>query len=152
MLQPVATKLISIQSRIGSVFGLKRNPICCVNTIPLSLPMKSTLLYLLGLVFLMSGAFAAPPNVVVFLADDAGWGDYSFSGNTQISTPHIDSIAQRGVSMDRFFVSSVCSPTRAEFLTGRYHSRMGVTGTSAAQERIDLGAVSYTHLSCRRRG
>ena len=95
---------------------------------------------LLGcLVFFASlGAIATPPNVVVFLADDAGWGDYSFSGNTQIATPHIDSIAQRGVSFDRFFVSPVCSPTRAEFLTGRYHSRMGVTGTSAAQERIDL--------------
>jgi arylsulfatase A-like enzyme len=55
--------------------------------------MKTTPLYLFGLAFSMSVAFAAPPNVVVFLADDAGWGDYSFSGNTQISTPHIDSIA-----------------------------------------------------------
>ena len=81
---------------------------------------------------------ASPPNVVVFLADDAGWGDYSFSGNRQISTPHIDSIAQGGVSFDQFFVCSVCSPTRAEFLTGRYHPRMGVHGTSAGQERLDL--------------
>ena len=122
-----------------SVFSLKKIPNCCVSyNVPLS-SMKTTPLYLFGLAFSMSVALAAPPNVVVFLADDAGWGDYSFSGNTQISTPHIDSIAQRGVSMDRFFVSSVCSPTRAEFLTGRYHSRMGVTGTSAAQERIDLG-------------
>ena len=100
--------------------------------------MKSTSLFLFSLAICVSAATAAPPNVVVFLADDAGWGDYSFSGNEQISTPNIDSIAERGVSLDRFFVSSVCSPTRAEFLTGRYHSRMGVTGTSAAQERINL--------------
>lgn len=82
---------------------------------------------------------AAPrPNVVIFLADDAGWGDYSHSGNRQVSTPNIDSIATGGVSLDRFFVCPVCSPTRAEFLTGRYHPRGGVRGVSTGQERLDL--------------
>jgi arylsulfatase A-like enzyme len=81
---------------------------------------------------------AAPPNVVVFLADDAGWGDYSHSGNQQVSTPNIDSIATGGVSLDRFYVCSVCSPTRAEFLTGRYHPRGGVTGVSTGQERLNI--------------
>lgn len=82
---------------------------------------------------------AAPrPNVVIFLADDAGWGDYSHSGNQQVSTPNIDSIATGGVSLDRFFVCPVCSPTRAEFLTGRYHLRGGVRGVSTGQERLDL--------------
>ncbi|ADB18756.1 sulfatase [Pirellula staleyi DSM 6068] len=90
-----------------------------------------------------SSTFAAErevtqPNIVVFLADDAGWGDYSFSGNTNLSTPHIDSIARGGASIDRFFVCSVCSPTRAEFLTGRYHQRGGVRGVSTGQERLDL--------------
>jgi len=83
-------------------------------------------------------AQATPPNLVVFLADDAGWGDYSFSGNTQVATPNIDSIAKGGVSLDRFFVCPVCSPTRAEFLTGRYHPRTGVKGVSTGQERLDL--------------
>lgn len=81
---------------------------------------------------------AAPPNVVVFLADDAGWGDYSHSGNRQVSTPNIDSIANGGVSLDRFYVCSVCSPTRAEFLTGRYHPRGGVKGVSTGQERLNV--------------
>lgn len=82
---------------------------------------------------------AAPrPNVVIFLADDAGWGDYSHSGNRQISTPNIDSIATGGVSLDRFFVCPVCSPTRAEFLTGRYYPRVGVRGVSTGQERLNL--------------
>lgn len=81
---------------------------------------------------------AKRPNVVVFLADDAGWGDYSFSGNTSVSTPSIDSIARSGASLDRFFVCPVCSPTRAEFLTGRYHQRGGVRGVSTGQERLDL--------------
>ena len=83
-----------------------------------------------------------PPNVVVFLADDAGWGDYSHSGNTQVSTPHIDSIARGGVSLDRFLVQPVCAPTRAEFLTGRYHPRGGVRGVSTGQERLDLGEAT----------
>lgn len=78
------------------------------------------------------------PNVLVFLADDAGWGDYSHSGNQTVRTPAIDSIAQGGVSLDRFFVCPVCAPTRAEFLTGRYHSRGGVRGVSLGEERLDL--------------
>ncbi len=78
------------------------------------------------------------PNVVVFLADDAGWGDYSHSGNTMVNTPHIDSLARQGVSLERFFVCPVCSPTRAEFLTGRYHPRGGVRGVSTGQERLDV--------------
>ncbi len=82
---------------------------------------------------------AAPPNVVIFLADDAGWGDYSHSGNTQVQTPNIDSLAREGVSLDRFYVQPVCSPTRAEMLTGRYHPRGGVRGVSTGQERLDLG-------------
>lgn len=81
---------------------------------------------------------AAKPNVVVFLADDAGWGDYGHSGNLLARTPHIDSLAQGGVSLDRFFVCPVCSPTRAEFLTGRYHARGGVRGVSTGQERLNL--------------
>lgn len=78
------------------------------------------------------------PNVVIFLADDAGWGDYSRNGNQQVATPHIDSIAAGGVTLDRFFVCPVCAPTRAEFLTGRYHPRTGVYGVSTGQERMNL--------------
>jgi len=95
------------------------------------------LLALLLLVAAHPAAFARP-NIVIFLADDAGWGDYSHSGNTQVRTPNIDSIARDGVSLDRFFVQPVCAPTRAEFLTGRYHPRGGVRGVSTGQERLDL--------------
>ena len=87
---------------------------------------------------------ATPPNVIVFLADDAGWGDYSQSGNKQLSTPNIDSLAKQGVSLDRFFVCPVCSPTRAEFLTGRYHPRGGVRGVSTGFERLDLDEKTLT--------
>ncbi len=81
---------------------------------------------------------ARQPNVVVFLADDAGWGDYGINGNRQLSTPNIDRIAREGATLDRFYVCPVCSPTRAEWLTGRYHLRGGVVGVSTGQERLDL--------------
>ncbi|HVR35484.1 MAG TPA: sulfatase-like hydrolase/transferase, partial [Methylomirabilota bacterium] len=83
-------------------------------------------------------AASSRPNVVIFLADDAGWGDFSHSGNPQVSTPNIDTIASEGVSLEHFYVSPVCSPTRAEFLTGRYHPRGGVRGVSTGWERLNL--------------
>ena len=101
--------------------------------------MKSAILFsALALLLCVELEAAAPPNIVIFLADDAGWGDYSQSGNVQVSTPNIDSIAKNGVSLDRFYVCPVCAPTRGEFLTGRYHPRGGVRGVSTGQERLDL--------------
>ena len=78
------------------------------------------------------------PNVVVVLTDDQGWGDLSLNGNRNLSTPNIDSLARDGAQFDRFYVCPVCSPTRSEFLTGRYHPRSGVYSTSAGGERMDL--------------
>jgi len=77
------------------------------------------------------------PNIVILLADDAGWGDYSINGNTNIRTPNIDSIGRAGAMLDRFFVCPLCAPTRAEFLTGRYHPRGGVRGVSTGLERLN---------------
>lgn len=86
------------------------------------------------------------PNVVLILTDDQGWGDLSHSGNPNLSTPNIDALASQGVSFDRFYVSPVCSPTRAEILTGRYHLRGGVKGTSAGEERLDLDEVTFAEF------
>jgi arylsulfatase A-like enzyme len=96
-------------------------------------------------VFLFSTArlqAAEHPNVVVVLTDDQGWGDLSLNGNKNLSTPNIDSLAKDGASFDRFYVCPVCSPTRAEFLTGRYHPRGGVYSTSAGGERLDLDEMT----------
>ena len=82
------------------------------------------------------------PNVIVILTDDQGWGDLSFNGNKNLETPNIDRLARQGASFDRFFVCPVCSPTRAEFLTGRYHPHSGVYSTSAGGERMDLDEIT----------
>jgi len=81
---------------------------------------------------------AAKPNIVIFLADDQGWGDLSIHGNTNLSTPNIDSLAADGALFERFYVSPVCAPTRAELLTGRYHPRGAVAGVSRGEERLSL--------------
>ena len=78
------------------------------------------------------------PNVVLILADDQGWGDLSIHGNPYVSTPHIDQLAKEGMQLTNFFVQPVCSPTRAEILTGRYHVRGGVYSTSAGGERLNI--------------
>jgi arylsulfatase A-like enzyme len=78
------------------------------------------------------------PNILIILADDQGWGDLSVHGNVNLSTPNIDSLARTGALFERFFVCPVCSPTRAEFLTGRYHPRGGVHSTSTGGERLNL--------------
>lgn len=81
---------------------------------------------------------ARRPNVVIIVSDDQGWGDLSIHGNTNLNTPNIDGLARGGASFTNFYVSPVCSPTRAELLTGRYHPRGGVHSTSAGGERLDL--------------
>ncbi|MEZ6134501.1 MAG: sulfatase-like hydrolase/transferase [Pirellulaceae bacterium] len=87
----------------------------------------------------ISNADQARPNVVLIMADDMGWGDVSFNGNSNLSTPSIDSLARVGARFDRFYVCPVCAPTRAEFLTGRYHPRGGVSGVTEGKERLNLG-------------
>jgi arylsulfatase A-like enzyme len=66
-----------------------------------------------------------PPHIVLFLADDLGYGDVGFHGST-IPTPRIDSLAAQGARLEQFYVQPVCSPTRAALLTGRYPMRLGL--------------------------
>jgi len=78
------------------------------------------------------------PNIIILLSDDQGYGDFSITGNKNLQTPNIDKMAERGVMFTRFYVSPVCSPTRSELLTGRYHARSGVYSTQSRGEYMDL--------------
>lgn len=66
------------------------------------------------------------PNIVFILSDDAGYADFSHQQSAEMKTPHISSLAQRGVFFKTSYVSApVCSPSRAGLLTGRYQNRFG---------------------------
>jgi len=76
--------------------------------------------------FVAASPLAAAPNVIIFYADDLGWGELGCQGNPQIPTPHIDSLAKQGVRCTQGYVAATyCSPSRAGLLTGRYPTRFG---------------------------
>jgi len=91
-------------------------------------------------------AFSQKPNIIIILSDDQGWGDLGFNGNSSVATPNIDRLAKDGIILNRFFVSPVCSPTRAELLTGRHHVRCGVSSTSTGKERLDLDETTIADI------
>ena len=85
---------------------------------------KFTFLFLLIQCFY---SFGQKPNIVYIFADDLGYGDLSCYGAKDINTPNIDQIAKEGIKFTEFYsASSVCSPSRAALLTGRYPQRMGI--------------------------
>jgi arylsulfatase A len=85
---------------------------------------KFTFLFLLIQCFY---SFGQKPNIVYIFADDLGYGDLSCYGAKDINTPNIDQIAKQGIKFTEFYsASSVCSPSRAALLTGRYPQRMGI--------------------------
>ena len=89
-----------------------------------------------------------PPNIVVILTDDMGFGDLTCQGATAIRTPHIDALAAGGVRMTNFYASApICSPSRAGLLTGRYPVRTGITDallTSDSFMGIGQRLLGYT--------
>jgi arylsulfatase len=93
-----------------------------------------------------TGDLTRRPNVVLIMTDDQGYGDLGFHGNPDIRTPVLDSLARRSTRFSQFYVSPVCSPTRASLLTGRYSLRTGVYdtylgGASMATEEVTLAEI-----------
>lgn len=90
--------------------------------------MRSSFLVIALLGFAASSAQAAPPpNLVILVADDLGYGELSCQNpDTDIPTPHIDAIAERGVRFtDAYVTAPFCAASRAGFITGRYQTRFG---------------------------
>ena len=80
------------------------------------------------------------PNIILIVADDLGYGDLSIFGNKDILTPNIDKLGLEGVVFTDFHTNgSVCSPTRAALLTGKYQQRVGVSGVITAKNHRDKG-------------
>ncbi len=100
---------------------------------------------------LMAGAGSAPaaeepkrpPNIVVLISDDQGWHDIGYHGS-EIQTPNLDRLARDGVRLERHYVFTVCSPTRAGILTGRNPSRFGIHGAIGGRSEQALPTDSPT--------
>ncbi len=97
-------------------------------------PSLSCLLALLPLTLLATGAIVRaadaprPPNIIVFLIDDLGWTDLGCCGSDLYETPHIDNLARHGVRFTHgYSACTVCSPTRAAMMTGKYPARLHIT-------------------------
>jgi len=87
--------------------------------------MKILLCCLLAFVFCLH-AVANPPNIVLVMADDQGWGDMAYNGHPHLKTPNFDALARQGVRFDQFHAAApVCSPTRGSVMTGRTPNRFG---------------------------
>src|SRR5437660_5436135 len=94
-----------------------------------------------ALSFLFAGLFTPargaerPPNLIIILADDLGYGDLGCYGHPSIRTPNLDQMAREGMRFTDFYVAAcVCTPSRAALLTGRLPIRTGMAGSE--QRRV----------------
>jgi len=93
-----------------------------------------------------AGARRKRPNIIFVLTDDQGYGDLGCHGNNFLKTGHIDKFAGESVEFSQFYVSPVCSPTRASLLTGRYNYRTGVVDTWIGRNLMAGDEVTIAEL------
>lgn len=86
------------------------------------------------------------PNIIIIMTDDQGYGDLSCMGASDLTTPHLDHLAQQGARFNCMYSNSpVCSPSRAALLTGRYPGYAGVRSVLAGHR--GFGAPNYIRWS-----
>lgn len=92
--------------------------------------MKPFLALLLSSFVIAHSSFAAErrPNVLLIVSDDQGCGDFGFTGNKVVKTPHLDRLAAESAVFKNFVVAPACSPTRSSLFTGRQHLLTGTWG------------------------
>jgi len=93
-----------------------------------------------------AAAAGARPNVILIITDDQGYGDLGLTGNPVLETPHLDALARAGASMQHFYVSTVCSPTRASLMTGRYNYRTRVVDTFKGRSMMEPAETTLPEL------
>ena len=88
------------------------------------------------------------PNFVVIFCDDMGWGDLACYGHPTIATPNLDRMASEGTRLTQFYVSSsVCTPSRAGLITGRYPGRSGMYGNRRVLFPDSVGGLPDDELT-----
>src|SRR5688572_12556090 len=89
---------------------------------------------------------AAPPNVLIVMTDDQGLGDFSFTSNPVLKTPHLDRFARESVRLTDFHVCPMCSPTRGQLMTGLTALRNGATSVTAGRTFVRPGLPMLPEL------
>ena len=91
---------------------------------------------------------AAPPNIVLVMADDMGWGQTGYYNHPVLRTPNLDAMAANGLRFDRFYAGAPnCSPTRASVMTGRSNDRTGVENHGFALRRQERTVAQALHAA-----
>jgi len=109
--------------------------------------MRSIKLILFCLLLSVPSYAKKKPNIVLIICDDAGYADFGFQGSTEMKTPHLDKVAREGARFTEGYVtSSVCAPSRAGIMTGRYQQRFGyehinVVGFMSENSALDGDAM-----------
>jgi arylsulfatase/arylsulfatase A len=102
---------------------------------------------LLVLALALAGASSTPrPNLVLVVTDDQGPGDFSHAGHGVLETPHLDRLAAESPKVTRFYVSPVCSLTRASLMTGRYSYRTRVVDTWLGRSMMDPDELTLAEI------
>ena len=88
-----------------------------------------------------------PPNVVLIMTDDLGYGDLGSYGSPDLRSPNIDSLARDGMRLTDFYANGVlCSPTRAGLMTGRYQQRYAIDSALGGAAMTNAGTISDVGL------
>jgi len=105
--------------------------------------MKTSLVVLLAL--LLAGAYGCnkksgktdvPPNVIVVITDDQGYGDLACHGNPWIKTPKMDKLHEESIRFTNYHCGTTCAPTRAGLMTGKYCNHVNVWHTILGRELL----------------
>jgi len=112
--------------------------ICCVVLAGCTLVSKSV----------AEGPPSARPNVILIFVDDLGYGDLTSYGHPTIMTPHLDRMATEGMKFTNFYVAaSVCTPSRAALLTGRYPIRTGLTSVIIPRRASETHGLAPSEIT-----
>jgi len=151
-LQILTEKVFFIRKKrsTGSVKLEKHRIFQFLTFVILNLIMKKKLLFLQVFSFLIashalgqSSTQSPTPNILCILVDDLGYGDLAVQGATDMRTPEIDKLAHQGLTFTHFYANStVCSPSRAALLSGKYPDLVGVPGVIRQNEKNNWGNLA----------
>ncbi|MDF1813904.1 MAG: arylsulfatase [Verrucomicrobiales bacterium] len=112
--------------------------------------IRSQILLPFAVLFFVTTVFPleakSPPNVVIVITDDQGYGDLGCHGHPTLKTPAIDALAEESVRLDDYHVAPTCSPTRCAFLTGHWTNRTGVWHTIMGRSMLRKNEVTVGQI------